>query len=71
MMFRVSVPIRGLLNLTDENGDEYLRIVYNKVSVPIRGLLNLTTDAENLTVSVTLECFRPHQVVMEFNLVYR
>ena len=42
MMFRVSVPIRGLLNLTDENGDEYLRIVYNKVSVPIRGLLNLT-----------------------------
>ena len=38
----VSVPIRGLLNLTkqrEENGKETDR---PKVSVPIRGLLNLT-----------------------------
>ena len=39
---QVSVPIRGLLNLTCTESEIYHEEIYCNVSVPIRGLLNLT-----------------------------
>ena len=38
----VSVPIRGLLNLTGLEGKDIRALARKIVSVPIRGLLNLT-----------------------------
>ena len=47
---QVSVPIRGLFNLTIERAKRYVISTLKKVSVPIRGLFNLTnrmTDVIN------------------------
>ena len=38
----VSVPIRGLFNLTNQCDDMYSCMSDSGVSVPIRGLFNLT-----------------------------
>ena len=40
--YKISVPIRGLFNLTGEFGTRYSVNVEYKISVPIRGLFNLT-----------------------------
>ena len=39
---KVSVPIRGLFNLTGYRMNTLKQIIDDKVSVPIRGLFNLT-----------------------------
>ncbi len=41
----VSVPIRGLFNLTLSDEENQLLQLLLKVSVPIRGLFNLTCNA--------------------------
>ena len=38
----VSVPIRGLFNLTEKLSDDEQKMLELLVSVPIRGLFNLT-----------------------------
>ena len=40
--YTVSVPIRGLFNLTNRIRNEYTTAMIVNVSVPIRGLFNLT-----------------------------
>ena len=42
----VSVPIRGLFNLTGPRGTTYIRPIGGTVSVPIRGLFNLTNETD-------------------------
>ena len=44
--FQVSVPIRGLFNLTLFTDRMYISTVELEVSVPIRGLFNLTLSLE-------------------------
>ena len=64
MDFDVSVPIRGLFNLT------YLRWVVEQskfsadVSVPIRGLFNLTMEDDEVLLIFVRSCFRPHQGII-------
>ena len=57
----VSVPIRGLFNLTSEKALLKANLEQMQVSVPIRGLFNLTTNnissgqyRENAKVSVPI-----------------
>ena len=65
----VSVPIRGLLNLTIMKKFINLQFIKAMVSVPIRGLLNLTDSSVASILLVLLpESFRPHQGIIEFNL---
>ena len=48
----VSVPIRGLFNLTNGNiGKRYFQVA-KWVSVPIRGLFNLTKECTNLEIKI-------------------
>ena len=44
--FQVSVPIRGLFNLTQEQELRKISKSLKVVSVPIRGLFNLTLSLE-------------------------
>ena len=64
MKVNVSVPIRGLFNLTHR----FFKVNYNldiKVSVPIRGLFNLTLRRLNDKAERLLSTsFRPHQGII-------
>ena len=62
LLVAVSVPIRGLFNLTFY----YVKSVHifpPQVSVPIRGLFNLTCELWNDYKHI-MECFRPHQGII-------
>ena len=61
----VSVPIRGLFNLTCDYEYSYKTIFEILVSVPIRGLFNLTvyTTWDKPFIEVYY-CFRPHQGII-------
>ena len=62
---RVSVPIRGLFNLTYIVFFMNITIIHRVVSVPIRGLFNLTvyTTWDKPFIEVYY-CFRPHQGII-------
>ena len=55
-MYIVSVPIRGLFNLTIDLVGTY-RTAIRYVSVPIRGLFNLTLLKENLATMQAQNAF--------------
>ena len=59
----VSVPIRGLFNLTFGKVC-VLFVIRLRVSVPIRGLFNLTKLKANAKNDSEKECFRPHQGII-------
>ena len=63
MGFFVSVPIRGLFNLTR---DDVQALVTGDfiVSVPIRGLFNLTSYLNEGIHQFRLNSFRPHQGII-------
>ena len=56
----VSVPIRGLFNLTAVLGVSQWASPIDVVSVPIWGLFNLTLKNQGCNVREYLESFRPH-----------
>ena len=60
----VSVPIRGLFNLTSEWNalDDFLS--RSAVSVPIRGLFNLTRKEQKKMTREEQLSFRPHQGII-------
>ena len=60
----VSVPIRGLFNLTITEIDHLCFILSLNVSVPIRGLFNLTVLIFLAKVKKTKRSFRPHQGII-------
>ena len=61
----VSVPIRGLFNLTEHVFVTFDIEMSQKVSVPIRGLFNLTVCRPCLFVySRIRKSFRPHQGII-------
>ena len=60
----VSVPIRGLFNLTNRNVVNVWLKNATLVSVPIRGLFNLTLDCENDNILNYMFGFRPHQGII-------
>ena len=65
MTKKVSVPIRGLFNLTAKVTDVDFGTIPQSVSVPIRGLFNLT-DYWSYDIELTEEQkgFRPHQGII-------
>ena len=61
----VSVPIRGLFNLTFKMAKTVTTQTNIVVSVPIRGLFNLTPSAPYIRAYATLfNGFRPHQGII-------
>ena len=61
----VSVPIRGLFNLTLYGGRFIWNMHIEQVSVPIRGLFNLTNHAHDVAnANNNIEGFRPHQGII-------
>ena len=51
-IIEISVPIRGLFNLTKDLEDESTAELEEQISVPIRGLFNLTgNENENYWLS--------------------
>ena len=63
-LVRVSVPIRGLFNLTLIKGVVLRTFHIRQVSVPIRGLFNLTSEKALLKQQNEMLCFRPHQGII-------
>ena len=61
---RVSVPIRGLFNLTYASQWNDMDVFYAMVSVPIRGLFNLTHNNLVNRVYRLSYGFRPHQGII-------
>ena len=62
---QVSVPIRGLFNLTMSISEIYSLLGEYWVSVPIRGLFNLTYKTAKNYLFVTMHTgFRPHQGII-------
>ena len=55
--FIVSVPIRGLFNLTVNTENFILKMCLSVVSVPIRGLFNLTTTIKKSTAKRVVSKF--------------
>ena len=61
----VSVPIRGLFNLTNNRVLRYYYVKQDLVSVPIRGLFNLTKWILKILWIYTKKIgFRPHQGII-------
>ncbi|EKY17092.1 hypothetical protein HMPREF0870_01956 [Veillonella atypica KON] len=61
----ISVPIRGLFNLTLLRGNYDDWIYASGISVPIRGLFNLTCQKKIKQSYYTIEIsFRPHQGII-------
>ena len=60
----ISVPIRGLFNLTERIRNDEKRKTNFKVSVPIRGLFNLTSGEEGAYHERLVFSFRPHQGII-------
>ena len=60
----VSVPIRGLFNLTLKVAKTTYKVVEDIVSVPIRGLFNLTLVRELAIDILYQQSFRPHQGII-------
>ena len=52
---KVSVPIRGLFNLTNSKNDSEKALLKENVSVPIRGLFNLTDENRNISKLIIIE----------------
>ena len=64
MLYLVSVPIRGLFNLTINDTSYITTATGGRVSVPIRGLFNLTITANLSDVVRSSKGFRPHQGII-------
>ena len=61
----VSVPIRGLFNLTSNGYSNACEFCADVVSVPIRGLFNLTGFMTVFHIMIFANmCFRPHQGII-------
>ena len=64
-MYLVSVPIRGLFNLTGSQRTSRCNRNNQQVSVPIRGLFNLTyVWTADWIAEVVPDRFRPHQGII-------
>ncbi len=63
---QVSVPIRGLFNLTTiKSYDDLVKAIESEVSVPIRGLFNLTImSVDEMINALEKSGFRPHQGII-------
>ena len=60
----VSVPIRGLFNLTRTKRYVISTLKKEWVSVPIRGLFNLTGSIDRAYYEQRSRSFRPHQGII-------
>ena len=64
MRISVSVPIRGLFNLTKQTAKTIQELSFKEVSVPIRGLFNLTRSMRAEFSATYPAGFRPHQGII-------